>query len=81
MTKKGSRRRHETSFKATVASAAVKGDRTVAQHSARSGVHSSRIHVWKKRLPDGAEEILTPAPSHSGMPTKAGRHLTGGPAG
>ena len=60
MTKKGSRRRHEASFKAKAALAAVKGDQTVAELSARFGVHPNRIYARKKALLDGSEEIFAP---------------------
>jgi transposase-like protein len=63
MTKKATRRRHEASFKAKVALEAVKGDQTVAELSARFGVHPNQIHAWKKALLDGAEEIFAPGRS------------------
>ena len=71
MTKKGSRRRHEASFKAKVALAAVKGDQTVAELSARFGVHPNQIYAWKKALLDGAEEIFAPGRSPSGQESEA----------
>ena len=58
MTKKASRRRHDPAFKAKVALAAVKGDQTVAELSARFGIHANQIYAWKKALLDGAESAF-----------------------
>lgn len=55
---KGKRTRHTASFKAQVALAAVKGDRTVNELAAHYGVHPTNIHAWKKQLLSGAEEVF-----------------------
>jgi putative transposase len=47
-------------FKATVALAAVKGDRTVAQLAGHFDVHATLIQGWKKQLLAGAELVFTP---------------------
>ena len=51
---KQSRQKHSAAFKAKVALAAIKGDRTVGELAGEYGVHPSQIHAWKKALLDGA---------------------------
>ena len=50
MMKKGSRRRHEASFKAEVALAAVKGDQTVAELSASGSSSGQGKSLLAKRF-------------------------------
>ena len=54
---KQSRQKHSAAFKAKVALAAIKGDRTVGELAGEYGVHPSQIHAWKKALLDGAAGI------------------------
>ena len=49
---KQSRQKHSAAFKAKVALAALKGDRTVGELA--SEFSPSQIHAWKKALLDGA---------------------------
>ena len=55
---KGKRKIHEASFKAKVALAAVKGDRTVSQLASQFAVHATLIHGWKKQLLEGVESLF-----------------------
>jgi putative transposase len=55
---KGKRKIHEASFKAQVALAAVKGDRTLGELASQFAVHSTLIHGWKKQLLDGVESLF-----------------------
>ena len=55
---KGKRKIHEASFKAKVALAAVKGDKTVSELASLHGVHPTMIHTWKKQLVSNAEELF-----------------------
>jgi transposase len=55
---KGKRKIHEASFKAKVALAAVKGDRTVSELASQFMVHPTLIHGWKKHLLDGVESLF-----------------------
>jgi transposase len=52
------RKSHAAAFKAQVALAAVKGDKTVSELASLHGVHPTMIHTWKKQLLDNAEEIF-----------------------
>jgi putative transposase len=48
------RRSFGAAFKAKVAMAACRGEKTTAQLAAEFGVHSSQIAAWKKQLLEGA---------------------------
>ena len=52
------RKIHGGSFKAQVALAAHKGDRTVNELAGHYGVHPTLIHAWKKQLIIGAAGIF-----------------------
>jgi transposase-like protein len=54
----GKRKSHAAAFKAQVALAAVRGDRTVNELAAQYGVHPTLIHAWKKQLLAGAEQVF-----------------------
>jgi transposase-like protein len=53
------RKSHTGAFKAQVALAALKGDKTVNELAALYGVHPTMIHAWKKQLVNNAEELFT----------------------
>ncbi len=52
------RRSFGGSFKAKVALAAVRGDKTTAELAARFGVHGNQVSAWKKQLLSGASELF-----------------------
>jgi transposase-like protein len=52
------RKSHTPAFKAQVALAAVRGDRTVNELAAQFGVHPTPIHGRKKQLLAGAEQVF-----------------------
>jgi putative transposase len=54
----GKRKAHAASFKAQVALAAVKGDKTINELAKQHGVHPTLIHGWKKQLLAGVEDVF-----------------------
>ena len=54
------RRNHSPSFKAKVAIAALKGDRTIAQLAEQFDVHPNQITTWKAQLEGGAADVFGP---------------------
>lgn len=52
------RRNHSPEFKAKVALAAAKGDKTTAELVSQYGIHSSLISKWKRELIDNAGELF-----------------------
>jgi transposase-like protein len=55
-----SRRNHTPAFKAKVALAAIKGDRTVAELAEQFDVHPTQITSWKTQLDGGAADVFGP---------------------
>ena len=52
------RRNHTPAFKAKVALAAVKGDRTIAQLAEHFDVHPNQVTAWKAQLEGGASDVF-----------------------
>jgi putative transposase len=52
------RRSLGSAFKAKVALAAVRGDKTTAQLASEFEVHASQVTAWKKQLLAGAPELF-----------------------
>jgi transposase-like protein len=52
------RKQHSPAFKAQVALAALKDDRTVSELAGHYGVHPTLIHGWKKQLLAGADQVF-----------------------
>ncbi len=52
------RRNHQAGFKAKVALAALKGDKTLAQLAEQFDLHQNQIQDWKKQLLDQASTVF-----------------------
>jgi transposase len=68
------RRNHTPAFKAKVALAAIKGDRTLAQLAEHFDVHPNQITTWKAQLEGRASDIFgpgSPAPSTPAVDVKS----------
>lgn len=55
---KRTRRTHNPGFKAKVALAAVKGEKTLAELAQQYDVHPNQITAWKAHLVDGAAGVF-----------------------
>ncbi len=67
MTKR-TRRNHTPAFKAKVALAAVKGDKTLAELAQQFDVHPNQITTWRGQLLEGAAGVFGGASSESSPP-------------
>ena len=56
------RRNHTPAFKAKVALAAVKGEKTLAELAQQFDIHPNQITAWKAQLLDGAAEVFGSEP-------------------
>ena len=56
--RKRSRRTHSPAFKAKVALAAVKGEKTLAELAQQFDVHPNQITTWRSQLLEGAAGVF-----------------------
>jgi transposase-like protein len=61
------RRNHTAGFKAKVALAAIKGDRTLAQIAEQFDVHPNQVTSWKAQLEGGAADVFGPGGGHAAL--------------
>ena len=62
---KRKRRNHSPEFKAKVALAAAREEKTIAELSREYGVHANQIGAWKRQLLEGASGLFTAAAERS----------------
>ncbi|MGF7213758.1 transposase-like protein [Skermanella aerolata] len=62
------RRKHTPAFRAKVALAAIKGNKTLAELAQQFDIHPNQITQWKGQLPDDAAGagLLYPTPADRG---------------
>ncbi|CAK0747462.1 transposase [Azospirillaceae bacterium] len=62
------RRTHSPAFKAKVALAALKGEKTLAELAQQFDVHPNQITAWRGQLQAGAVEVFGPGSASSDTP-------------
>ena len=62
------RRTHSAAFKAKVALAALKGDRTLAELAQQFDVHANQIAAWRTQLLEGAQGVFGGPPAEGASP-------------
>lgn len=62
------RRNHTPGFKAKVALAAIKGERTLVELAEQFDVHPNQITTWKAQLEGGAADVFGPGGSNGATP-------------
>lgn len=68
---KRTRRNHTAAFKAKVALAAIKGEKTLAELSHQFDVHANQITTWKAQLLEGAAGVFGPEGKAAAEPAAA----------
>ena len=53
------RRNHSPAFKAKVALAAVRGEKTMSELAEQFDVHPNQISVWRDQLLEGASDVFS----------------------
>ena len=61
------RKRYAASFKAKVALEALRGEKTMAELSAKYGVHPTMITGWKKKAAEGMVDVFSSKGDKSGQ--------------
>ena len=67
MTKR-TRRNHAPAFKAKVALAAIKGEKTLAELAEQFDIHPNQITQWKSQLQEGAAGVFGEARADQAAP-------------
>jgi transposase len=61
MAKRRGRKRYDATFKAKVALAAVRGDKTISELASQHAVHGNLVSQWKRKLLANIELVFTEA--------------------
>lgn len=69
------RRNHTPAFKAKVALAAIRGDKTMAELAAQFDIHVNQIQQWRKQLLENAGEVFGSAGAGDGNSEEAIQEL------
>ena len=62
------RRNHNPAFKAKVALAAVRGEKTLAELADQFDVHPNQITQWRTQLLEGASDVFSAAAAANPVP-------------
>jgi transposase len=62
------RRNHSSAFKAKVALAALKGERTLSELAQHFDVHPNQIRQWKEQLLAGVQDVFDDGPKANKEP-------------
>lgn len=62
----GKRRVFGKAFKAKVALAAIREDKTLSELAGKFGVHANQVSAWRQQLLDGAAELFEDGRSRKG---------------
>jgi transposase-like protein len=65
---KRTRRTHTPAFKAKVAIAALKGDKTLSELAQQFDVHANQISTWRTQLLEGAQGVFGGPPGEDATP-------------
>ncbi len=61
------RRRFTAEFKARVALAALRGDKTIQEIAAKHKVHPNQVSIWKRQAMDGLGAVFSNGPDKARM--------------
>jgi transposase len=76
MMTKRPRRNHSLAFKAKVALAAIKGEKTMIELAQQFDVHLNQIKQWKDQLLDGAVGVSATTGRRNGSPPSMSKAST-----
>lgn len=71
------RRNHSPTFKAQVAVAALKGDKTLAELAQQFDVHPNQVADWKTQLMERTAQVLGEGSTPAGDPREGKERATG----